>query len=93
MKSYQTEEAVKGLVDKVTASEVTVQQWQKVLDARDISFNDVQRSNHFGEDLRNLHNLLKHSILKFSSSVKVLGNLHYLFCLSHSVFMSGLLSI
>ena len=50
-------------------------------------------SNHFGEDLRNLHNLLKHSILKFSSSVKVLGNVQYLFCLSHSVFMSGLLSI
>ena len=35
VKSYQTEEAVKGLVDKVTATEVTVQQWQKVLDARD----------------------------------------------------------
>ena len=35
MKSYQTEEAVKGLVDKVTATEITVQQWQKVLDARD----------------------------------------------------------
>ena len=33
VKSYQTEEAVKGLVDKVTATEVTVQ--QKVLDARD----------------------------------------------------------
>ena len=27
VKSYQTEEAVKGLVDKVTATEVTVQQW------------------------------------------------------------------
>ena len=35
VKSYQTEEAVKGLVDKVTATEVTVQQWQRVLDARD----------------------------------------------------------
>ena len=33
VKSSQTEEAVKGLVDKVTATEVTVQ--QKVLDARD----------------------------------------------------------
>ena len=35
VKSYQTEEAVKGLVDIVTATEVTVQQWQRVLDARD----------------------------------------------------------